>query len=156
MYRCAGLDVELAHGRPVVHGVEGSHLVDAHRGHLENACHLVHDADAGEAVLPLAQVEQRHDGGLLVLGRVALEDLGDDGLILLGELEGDVRVVVGRVAMLCGGFPVNYLMLNSQAGRRRNSPPSACRSVSSQRKRMRGSGGTVAVLPGSPTGRRSA
>jgi hypothetical protein len=92
--------VELAHRCPVVHGVEGGDLVDAHRRHVEEARHLVHDADAGEAVLALAQVEQRHDGGLLVLRRVALEDLGDDGLVLLGELEGNLGVVVGGVAVL--------------------------------------------------------
>lgn len=99
-YGCAGLDEELADRRPVVHSVEGGHLVDAHRGHLEQAGDLVHDGYAGEAVLALAEVEERHDGGLLVLWRVALEDLGDDGLILFGELEGDRGVVVGRVAML--------------------------------------------------------
>lgn len=99
-YRCACLHKELAHGCPVVHGVEGGDFVDTHRGHFEEARHLVHDADAGEAVLPLAQVQQRHDGGLLVLRRVALEDLGDDGLILRCELERNVRVVVGRVSVL--------------------------------------------------------
>ena len=92
--------MELAHGGPVVHGVEGGDLVDAHGGHLEEAGDLVHDADGGEAVLTLAEVEEGHDGGLLVLRRVALEDLGDDGLILGVELEGDVGVVVGRVAVL--------------------------------------------------------
>ena len=46
-YRGAGLDVEFAHGRAVVHGVEGGDLVDAHGGHVEDARHLVHDADAG-------------------------------------------------------------------------------------------------------------
>jgi hypothetical protein len=92
--------MELAHGRAVVHGVEGGNLVDALRGHLEDTGDLVHDADAGEAVLALAQVEQGHDGGLFVLRRVALEDLGDDGLIFGSELEGDVGVVVGGVAVL--------------------------------------------------------
>lgn len=92
--------MELAHGRPVVHGVEGGDLVDTHGGHLEDAGDLVHDADAGEAGLALAEVEQRHDGRLLVLRRVSLEDLGDDGFILGRELEGDVGVVVGRVSVL--------------------------------------------------------
>lgn len=101
-YRRARLNKELAHGRPVVHGVEGGDLVDAHRGHLEHAGDLVHDGDGGEAVLALAEVEERHHGGLFVLWRVALEDLGDDGLILLGELEGDVGVVVWCVAVLSG------------------------------------------------------
>lgn len=99
-YRCADLDKELAHGGSVVHGVKGRNLVDAHRGHLEHAGDLVHDADAGEAVLALAEVEQGHDGALLVLGGVSLEDLGNDGLILLVELEGDFGVVVGGVSVL--------------------------------------------------------
>lgn len=100
-YRRTGLDEELAHGGAVVHGIEGSDLVDAHGGHLEDAGDLVHDADAGKAVLALAQVEDRHDGGLLVLRRIALEELGDDGLILRREFEGDLGVVVGRVSVLC-------------------------------------------------------
>lgn len=99
-YGCADLDKELAHGSAVVHGIEGGNLVDTHGRHLEQAGDFVHDADAGEAVLALAEVEQGHDGGLLVLGRIALEDLGDDGLILLVELERDVGVVVGGIAVL--------------------------------------------------------
>jgi len=51
-------------------------------------------------VLALAQVQQGHDGGLLVLGRVALEDLIDEFEVLLVELEGDVGVVVRFVAVL--------------------------------------------------------
>jgi len=92
--------VELAHGCTVVHGVERGDLVDTHRGHLEDARHLVHDADAAEAVLTLAEVEQGHDGCLLVLGRVALEDLLDDLLILGSELERDVGVVLGSISVL--------------------------------------------------------
>jgi hypothetical protein len=99
-YRCAGLDKELADGSAVVHGVEGGDLVDSHGGHLEQAGDLVHDADAGEAVLALAEVQQGHDGGLFVLGGVPLEDLGDELLILGVELEGDVGVVVGCVSVL--------------------------------------------------------
>lgn len=49
--------MELAHRRPVVHGIERSDLVDSHGGHLQDARHLVHHADAGEAVLALAQIE---------------------------------------------------------------------------------------------------
>lgn len=93
----------LAHGGSVVHGVERRHLVDAHGGHFEQASDLVHDADGGEAVLALSEVEDGHDGGLLVLRGVALEDLGDDGLILSVELEGNIGVVVGRVAVLQPG-----------------------------------------------------
>lgn len=100
-YRRAGLDEKLAHGRAVVHCVEGGDLVDAHGGHLEQAGDLVHDADAGEAVLPLAEVKQRQDGRLLILGRIPLEDLGDDGLVGRCEIERDVGVVVGGVPVLC-------------------------------------------------------
>jgi hypothetical protein len=66
-YGCADLDVELAHRIPVVHGVEGCDLVHAHGRHLQYAANFVHDADACEAVLALSEVEERHDGGLLVL-----------------------------------------------------------------------------------------
>jgi hypothetical protein len=81
------LDVEPANRVPIVHGVESGHLVDAHRRHLQAASHLVHDADAREAVLALSKVEQWHDGGLLVLRRVPGEDLLYELLILGGELE---------------------------------------------------------------------
>lgn len=94
--------MELAHGRAVVHGVKGGDLVDAHGGHLEEAGDFVHDADRGETVLALAEVEDGHDGGLFVLRRVALEDLGDDGLVGGGELEGDFGIIVGGVAVLGG------------------------------------------------------
>jgi hypothetical protein len=99
-YRRACLDEELAHGCAVVHCVEGGNLVDSHGRHLEKAGDLVHDADAREAVLALAEIEQGHDSGLLVLRRVALEDLGDDRLILGVEFEGNVGVVIGGVAVL--------------------------------------------------------
>lgn len=51
-------------------------------------------------MLALAEVQQGHDGGLLVLGGVSLKDLGDELLILGVELEGDVGVVVGCVSVL--------------------------------------------------------
>lgn len=53
-------------------------------------------------MLALAQVEDGHDGRLLVLRRVPLEDLGDELLVLRVELERDVGVVVGGVAVLRG------------------------------------------------------
>ncbi len=96
----ADLQVELADRVPVVHGVEGGHLVDAHGRHLQQARHLVHHRDGGEAVLALAEVEQRHHGGFFVLRWVAFEDLRDDGLVLRVEFEGDARVVFGCVAVL--------------------------------------------------------
>ena len=90
----------LADGGAVVHGVEGGDLVDAGGGHLEQAGDLVHDANGGEAVLALAEVEQGHDGGLLVLRRVPLQDLRDHRLVRRAELERDLRVVVARVPVL--------------------------------------------------------
>lgn len=51
-------------------------------------------------MLALAQVQQGHDGGLLVLGWVSLEDLIDKGEVLGVELELDGRVVVWLVAVL--------------------------------------------------------
>lgn len=51
-------------------------------------------------MLALAQVQQGHDGGLLVLGWVSLEDLIDKGEVLGAELELDGRVVVWLVAVL--------------------------------------------------------
>lgn len=101
-YGCAALNVEFAHRVAVVHGVESGNLVDSHGRHLQEPRNLVHDADAGEAVLPLAEIEQRHDGGLLVLAGVAGQDFLDELLILGVELEGDVEVVLGRVAVLQG------------------------------------------------------
>lgn len=99
-YRSAGLDVELPHWRPVVHGVETRHLVDSHRRHLQQPRDLIHDADRRETVLALTQIEDGHNGSLLVLRRVTLEDFGNDGFILGVELEGDIGVVVGGVAVL--------------------------------------------------------
>lgn len=92
--------MELAHGGSVVHGVKGRNLVDSHGGHLEQTGNLVHDADAGEAVLALAEVEERHDSGLLVLRGVSLEDLGHDLFILGVELEWEVGVVVRSIPVL--------------------------------------------------------
>jgi hypothetical protein len=51
-------------------------------------------------VLALSEIEERHDGGLLVLRGVAGDDLFDELLILRGELEGNFDVVFGGVAML--------------------------------------------------------
>lgn len=99
-YGCADLDVELAHWVAVVHGVECRHFVDTHWRHLEYPRNFVHDADAAEAVLALSEVEERHDGGLLVLGGVARHNLFDELLILRREFERDLGVVLGRVAML--------------------------------------------------------
>ena len=94
------MDVVTADGLSVVHGVESSDFVDTHRGHFQSAGDLVHDTDAGEAVLALTEVKKGHDSTLLVLGRVALEDLIGECEVLLGKLERDGRVVLGAVAVL--------------------------------------------------------
>lgn len=89
-----------ANGLSVVHGVEGGDLVDTHGRHFQSAGNLVHDANAAETVLTLAKVEQGHDSGLLVLRGVPAEDFLDELLILRVELERDVEVVFGGVAVL--------------------------------------------------------
>ena len=99
-YGSAGLDEELADRRTVIHGVEGRDLINAHRGHLQESRHLIHNADAGETMLALTEVQDRHNSGLLVLGGVSLEDLADDSLILWGEFKGNLCIVIGSVAML--------------------------------------------------------
>jgi hypothetical protein len=87
-------------GIPIVHGVKCGHFVHPHGWHLQHSCNLVHDADTGEAMLSLSEVQQGHDGGLLVLAWVATEHFFDELLILLVELEGNREVVVGGIAML--------------------------------------------------------
>jgi hypothetical protein len=110
-YRRAKLNKELPNRVAVIHCVKSSNLVDAHRGHLEQAGDLVHDTDAGEAVLALAQVQQGHDGGLFVLRRVAGDNLFDELVVLFGELEGDRGVVLGGVAVLCGSDLLAFLSI---------------------------------------------
>lgn len=110
-YGSADLQEVLADGIAVVHGVEGSDLVDTHGGHLEHAGDLVHNANAGVAVLALAEIQQGHDGALLVLGRVALEDLIGKLEVLVGKGEGDGRVVGRLVAVLFNWIAVSRLHL---------------------------------------------
>lgn len=99
-YRCAKLDEEFADRFAVVHCVEGCDFVDAHRGHLEEASDLIHNADAGETMLTLTEVQEGHDSSLLVLRGVTGEDLFDELVVLLGELEGEGGIVLGGVAVL--------------------------------------------------------
>ena len=113
-YGGAYLDVVFAHRSAVVHGVKGSYLVDAHGRHLQQPRHLVHHADGAEAVLALAQIQQRHDSRLLVVGGVPAEDLLDQLLVLRAELERQRGVVVGRVAVL---QPVLAVQLTDVRGR---------------------------------------
>ena len=99
-YRCAALNVVATDGGSVVHGVEGGDLVDTHRRHLEETGDLVHDAYAGETVLSLAEVEQRHDGGLFGVWGVSGEDFLHELLIDGVEFEGNVEVVVRGISVL--------------------------------------------------------
>ena len=92
--------MEPADGIPVIHGVEGGNFVDSHRGHFKQACYFVHDADACEAELPLAEVEEGHYGSFLVLGGVSFKDLGDELLVDGIELEGYGWIVLRTVAVL--------------------------------------------------------
>ena len=98
--RSATLYVEASHRCTVVHGVECGDLVDSHGRHFQDARHFVHDADAGEAMLSLPEVEQRHHCRFLVLARVSAQDLLDELLICSVELERDIEVVFGGVAVL--------------------------------------------------------
>lgn len=94
------MNVEAADWFAVVHGVKSRDFVNTHWWHLEQARDFVHHADAGEAVLSLAEIEERHDGGLFVLRRVAGEDLFDELLILGVELEWDTEVVFWAITVL--------------------------------------------------------
>lgn len=99
-YCCADLYVVFANGVAIVHSVEGSDLVYAHWRHLQESRNLVHDADTCEAVLALAEVEQRHNGGLLVLRWVPRDNLLDEFLVLSGEFERNFGIVLGSITML--------------------------------------------------------
>lgn len=132
--------MELAHGCSVVHGVKGRNFVDSHRGHLEQSGDLVHDANASETVLSLAEIEQRHAGGLLVLRGVSLEDLGNDGLIFRVELEGDIGVVVWGISVLENS--VRHLSMRCSRSKRRVIAARSAIGVS-----MAGFGGSIDHIP---------
>ena len=77
---------------PVEHGVEGSDLVDAHRGHLEELRYVVHDGDGCPAlVLALPEVQEGDDSRLLVLRWVPRDNLLRALQVLGVELEWDLR-----------------------------------------------------------------
>lgn len=119
-YRCADLNVVLAHGGPVVHGVEGRDLVYTHGRHLQYPRNLVHDANACESMLSLSEIEERHNGGLLVVGGVSRDNLLDELLILGTEFEGNRRVVLRAIAVLRAALAVQ---LTSEGAGVRYSPP---------------------------------
>ena len=79
---------------PVEHGVERRDLVDTHGRHLEQLRDIIHDADARPSlVLPLAEVEERDYGGLLVLWWVSADDFLGTFEVVWVEFEGNLRSV---------------------------------------------------------------
>ena len=92
------------HRRPIIHAIERSNFIRSHGWHIQQAGHLVHNADTRESMLALSQIQNRHDSRFFVLGRVAGEDFLDEFLICGVELEGDGGVVVGGVSVLWGGM----------------------------------------------------
>ncbi len=99
-YRGAHLDMELPYRLAVVHGVKSRNLIDPHGRHLQPACNFVHDADAGEAVLALAEIEEGHHGGFFVLGGITFEDFGNEFFIGVVEFEWYGGIVFGAISML--------------------------------------------------------
>ena len=63
--------MESPYRRPVIHRVESCHLVNAHGRHLKYPSDFVHDTDASESMLALAEIKEGHDGGFLVLGWIS-------------------------------------------------------------------------------------
>ena len=52
------------------------------------------------ANLSLSEIQERHNGRLLVVLGISLQDIVDLLVILGGEIEGSVDIVVGRIIML--------------------------------------------------------
>jgi hypothetical protein len=61
-------------------------------------------------MLSLSEIKNGHHGCLLVLWWVPFEDLIDELVVLLGELEGNLCVVFGSVAVLYFMISVNLLI----------------------------------------------
>jgi hypothetical protein len=68
-------------------------------------------------MLALSKVEQRHDGGLLILRRIPRQDLLDELLVLCRELEGDLGIVLGRVAVLQATLALPLRLATAEAVR---------------------------------------
>jgi hypothetical protein len=88
------------HWIPIVHRVKRCDFIYSHGRHFESFGDLIHDAYTGETMLPLAEIEQGHYSGLLVLWRITFEDLGNELLTDGIELEWDFWIIFWRVAML--------------------------------------------------------
>ena len=94
-----------AHGRQIVHGVEGRDLIDAHIGHIELAGDIFHHRHGQPALrlrfrtdLPLGEIEQRHHGGLLAAGGIAGDDLlGLRGILCRPRKRAPARAGLGFV-----------------------------------------------------------
>jgi hypothetical protein len=99
-YRGTALDMIFANWTPIVHGVEGGNLIHTHWRHFQKTSNLIHDADACEAVLTLAEIEKWHHCRFLVLRWVASKNLSNELLIFRSELERYRGIVLGRVSML--------------------------------------------------------
>src|ERR1700761_8875909 len=80
LYRRANLEMPFANRATIVHGIECSNLVHAHRWHFENFCDFIHDTDTRKAMLPLSQIKQWHDCSFLVLRGVSRDNLLDERL----------------------------------------------------------------------------
>lgn len=55
-HRCANLDVISTNRATIVHRIKGGDFVNPHRGHLEQSCDFIHDADTRKTMLSLTQV----------------------------------------------------------------------------------------------------
>jgi len=56
---------------PIEHSVESRNLIDAHRRHTKIVGDVIHDANARPSfILPLCEIEEGNDSGLLVLRRI--------------------------------------------------------------------------------------
>lgn len=70
-----------------------THLVNPHSGHIQHLGNGVHDADTGPSlVLPLTQIEDRHDGCLFVLRWVTGDDFVTSFQVFGIEFEWNLRV----------------------------------------------------------------
>lgn len=105
--------MKLSNRLTVIHGVEGGNLVNTHWWHIQPARNLVHDTDAGEAVLALAEIEEGHHRGLFVLWGIAFKDFGDEFFVDVIEFKRYRRVIDGGISMLEG----KALMVRGGSGR---------------------------------------
>lgn len=85
----ANLEMVLAHGITVVHGIESSDLVNTHGRHFEELSNVVHDRDGGEAELTLANIQKRHDSALFVVGGILCNDFLSSLHIFGSEFKGN-------------------------------------------------------------------